>query len=132
MPHPDIPEQKRFSILKRAHSFAHAGRGLRIFLHSTHNAWIHLAVLVVAVALGIALHIAQTEWLILTLAAGFVLAVEAINTAIEIDIDLTSPQFHPYARDTKDVAAAAVLISAITAVIIGLIIFVPHLLALRK
>ena len=66
------------------------------------------------------------------LAAGFVLTTEAINTAIEIDINLTSPQFHPYARDTKDVAAAAVLISALTAVIIGLTIFIPHLLALRK
>jgi diacylglycerol kinase len=51
--------------------------------------------------------------------------VEAINTAIEIDIDLTSPEYHPFARDTKDVAAAAVLLSAVTVVIIGLIIFLP-------
>ena len=63
----------------------------------------------------------------LILTSGFVLAAEAFNTAIEIDIDLTSPDFHPYAKDTKDVAAAAVLISAITAMIVGLFIFIPYI-----
>jgi diacylglycerol kinase len=61
-----------------------------------------------------------------------VLVAESINTAIEIDIDLTSPQYHPYARDTKDVAAGAVLISVIGAVIIGAIIFVPKILMLFR
>ena len=55
------------------------------------------------------------------------LVEEAFNTAIEIDIDLTSPTYHPYARDTKDVAAGAVLLSAILAIIVGLMIFVPHI-----
>ena len=64
----------------------------------------------------------------LVLAAGMVLAAEAFNTAIEIDIDLTSPEFHPYARDTKDVAAGAVLIAASTAFVIGMVVFGPHLL----
>ena len=64
------------------------------------------------------------------MAAGLVLAAEEFNTAIEIDIDLTSPEFHPFARDTKDVAAGAVLICAITAAIIGLFIFVPYIAAL--
>lgn len=59
----------------------------------------------------------------LVIATGFVLTAESFNTAIEIDIDLTSPNYHPYARDTKDVAAGAVLISAITALIVGIIIF---------
>ena len=51
---------------------------------------------------------------------------EAFNTAIEIDIDLTSPEFHPYAKDTKDVAAGAVLISAIIAIVVGIHIFLPY------
>ena len=68
--------------------------------------------------------------MMLVFAGGLVLAAEAINTAIEIDIDLTSPQYHPFARDTKDVAAGAVLIAAITAAIVGAFVFVPHLLTL--
>ncbi len=53
---------------------------------------------------------------------------EALNTAIEIDIDLTSPEYHPFARDTKDVAAGAVLLSVFVAVIVGLIVFLPKVL----
>ena len=127
---PTAEEKKNFSIVKRAKSFTHAGRGIWIVVKTTHNMWIHLAALAVAIALGAWLHITIAEWTSLAFAAGFVLAAEAFNTAIEIDIDLTSPEQHPYARDTKDVAAGAVLIAAITAAVIGLIIFVPHLSAI--
>jgi diacylglycerol kinase len=68
--------------------------------------------------------------MLLVFAAGLVLMAEAFNTAIEIDIDLTSPDYHPYARDTKDVAAGAVLIASLTAAIIGILIFAPYLAAL--
>ena len=61
-------------------------------------------------------------------AIGFVIIAEAFNTAIEIDMDLTSPEYHPYARDTKDVAAAAVLLSVRVAMVIGLIVFLPKIL----
>ena len=88
---------------------------------------VHGAVFVAAVALGFFFSITKIEWMMLVLASGLVFATEAINTAIEIDMDLTSPEFHPYARDTKDVAAGAVLIAAITALVIGVLIFVPHL-----
>lgn len=121
-------QANQFSLVKRAKSFTHAGRGLRIFLKTTHNAWIHVAVFVFAVVLGIYFQITHLEWMILVLAGGFVLAAEAFNTAIEIDIDLTSPEYHPYARDTKDVAAGAVLISAITALVLGIFIFAPYIL----
>jgi diacylglycerol kinase len=69
----------------------------------------------------------MTEWLFIAISTGAVLSAEAFNTAIEIDIDLTSPEYHPYARDTKDVAAGAVLITSIMALIIGLIIFIPKI-----
>jgi diacylglycerol kinase (ATP) len=118
----------RFSFVKRAKSFVHAGRGLWIFVKTTHNAWLHIAILILAIALGIYFHITHIEWMLLILVSGFVLAAEAFNTAIEIDMDLTSPESHPYARDTKDVAAGAVLISAIVAVIIGVGIFANHIL----
>ncbi len=63
------------------------------------------------------------------LAIALVIISEILNTAIEIDIDLTSPEYHPYARDTKDVAAGAVLAAALFALIIGLLVFVPKIVA---
>lgn len=122
----DQSEAKRFSFVKRAKSFTYAGRGIWIVLKTTHNAWIHLAIFAVAVVLGFYYRISSIDWILLVCMAGVVLAAEAFNTAIEIDIDLTSPQYHPYARDTKDVAAGAVLITAIAAAIVGAIIFAPY------
>jgi diacylglycerol kinase len=128
---PDPETEKRaFSLVKRGKSFAHAGRGLLIFAKTTHNAWLHAAILLGVVALGLYVGISRTEWLFVVLAAGLVFSAEAFNTAIEIDIDLTSPEYHPFARDTKDVAAGAVLIAAFAAAAIGLIVFVPHVLTL--
>lgn len=123
----DTPEE--FSLIKRAKSFTYATRGIYIFIKTTHNAWVHLVILAIAIALGVYFDITHIEWMMLTLAGGFVLVTEALNTAIEIDINLTSPEYHPYARDTKDVAAGAVLIAAIAASIIGLLIFGRYILA---
>lgn len=124
----NITNQKKFSLIMRAKSFVHAGRGLFIFLKTTHNAWLQIFAFAVAVFFGFYFKISGLEWIALIFAGGFVLVAEAFNTAIEIDMNLTSPEFHPYARDTKDVSAGAVLISAIVASIIGLIIFVPYLI----
>jgi diacylglycerol kinase (ATP) len=120
----DTPQE--FSLLRRAKSFVHAGRGLWLFLRVSHSSWIQVVVLGGVIALGVYFDITATEWILLVLASGFVLCAEAFNTAIEIDINLTSPQYHPYARDTKDVAAGAVLLASIVAVVVGLIIFVPY------
>jgi diacylglycerol kinase (ATP) len=127
---PPLDQPSEFSLVKRAKSFTHATRGMKVLLKTTHNAWVHIAILALACIAGGLFHISRTDWMMLVLAAGFVLAAEAFNTAIEIDMDLTSPKYHPYARDTKDVAAGAVLIASIAALIIGLFIFVPHLIAL--
>jgi len=125
-----LSEKKRFSLVARAKSFTHAFRGIGILVKSTHNFLIHIFVAIIVVILGFILKISYIEWLLIIFAIGFVMVTEAINTAIEIDIDLTSPNFHPYARDTKDVAAGAVLISALVACIIGLIIFLPKIIVL--
>ena len=114
-------------MVKRTQSFTHAWRGLVVFIKSTHNAWIHLTVFVGTLIAGFYFHLNRYEWIALIVAAGFVLMAEAFNTAIEIDIDLTSPDYHPYARDTKDVAAGAVLIASVTAAIIGVLIFTAHI-----
>ncbi len=118
--------EKKFSIVKRAKSFTHAGRGVWVLFKTTHNAWIHSFVLLFVVLGGLVCNVTRVEWMMLIVASGMVLAAEAFNTAIEIDIDLTSPDFHPYARDTKDVAAGAVLITTVAAAIVGLLVFWPY------
>jgi diacylglycerol kinase len=123
-----INTNKNFSIIKRAQSFVHALRGIRLFLQTAHNAWIETALFICTIGLGMYVHITPIEWTMIVLCGGFVLVAEAFNTAIEVDIDLTSPEYHPYARDTKDIAAGAVLLASVTAVVIGMIIFVPYLL----
>lgn len=126
-----IPKKEsRFSIVARAKSFNHAWRGIRLFFMSTHNAWIQVCIGALMIGAGIFFAISHYEWIALIFAIGTVLATEAMNTAFEIDIDLTSPEYHPYARDTKDVAAGAVLITTIMASIIGALIFVPKIIAL--
>lgn len=120
--------KKDFSILRRAKSFVHAGRGIWLFVKTTPNAWIHLATFSTVVLAGIYVSLSSIEWAIIILTSAMVLAAEAFNTAIEIDINLTSPTYHPHARDTKDVAAAAVLITALAAMAVGVCIFSKYLL----
>ena len=90
--------------------------------------WAGIFTGLLAVYLGFILNISSTEWLFLIFAIFLVLIAEGFNTAIEIDINLTSPEYHPYARDTKDVAAAAVLLSVFVAIIVGLIVFLPKII----
>lgn len=121
-------EQKAWRKVKNKQKFENAFRGLYIFWLSTKNLRIHIPVALLAVFFGYYFCVSSFEWIALVFAIGFVLVAEAINTAIEIDIDLTSPEYHPYARDTKDVAAGAVLLATFTSVIIGMIIFLPKIL----
>lgn len=125
-----LSEKGRFSLVSRIKSTNHALRGLSIFFKTTHNAWVHIFFGVLAIILGFILEISSIEWIFITLVIGLVLLFEMINTAIEIDIDLTSPDYHPYARDTKDVAAGAVSVAVIIAGIVGIIIFIPKIVAL--
>jgi diacylglycerol kinase (ATP) len=121
---------KKFSVLDRIKSTNHAWRGVGILLRTTHNAWVHIFFGFFAIFLGFKLNISEVEWAIIILAIGLVIVAEAFNTAIEIDIDLTSPEFHPYARDTKDMASGAVLLMTALAGVVGLIIFGPKIWAL--
>jgi diacylglycerol kinase (ATP) len=126
----NIEEKKAFSLIARMRSFNHAFRGIGIIFKTQHNAWVHIVVAVVVTILGFVFHINEAEWGLLVLSMFAVLSAEGFNTALEIDMDLTSPTYHPYAKDTKDVASGAVLLTAIGASIVGLIIFLPKVLAL--
>ncbi len=124
-----LSEKKRFSIIARGRSVKHAVRGIKIILKTQHNAWVHTFFAFLAIFLGFYLHISLGEWAAIILSITSVFVAEAFNTAMEIDIDLTSPTYHPYARDTKDVAAGAVLLTVIGSGILGIIIFLPKILA---
>ena len=123
-----MQEKKRFSIVARIKSANHAWRGIGILFKTSHNARLGLALSLLVIYLGFQFSISNIEWMLLVFAIGLVFVAEAINSAIEIDMDLTSPEYHPYAKDTKDVAAGAVLLSVIVAVIVGAIIFLPKLI----
>ncbi|MFO7625734.1 MAG: diacylglycerol kinase family protein [Candidatus Fermentibacteraceae bacterium] len=111
-----------------ADSFGHAFRGLRLLLKTQRNARVHTAVLIVVVAAGFAVGLSSLEWALVVLASALVFSAEAINTALEKLADRVSPEKHPLVRDAKDAAAAAVLISAIGAAVLGALVFIPALL----
>lgn len=125
-----ISEKKRFSVVARGRSFRYAVRGMGIILKTQHNFWVQVFAAAIVAFLGVFLQVSPTEWALLVLAVTAVFVAESFNTAIEIDIDLTSPQYHPYARDTKDVAAGAVLLAVLGATLIGCIVFIPKILIL--
>ncbi len=114
-------------LSKRIKSFKYAFRGILTLVQSEPNARIHLFAAILVVGAGIFFSIAPGQWMAIVLCIGFVMAAEAFNTAIELLTDLISPDFHPLAGKAKDVAAAGVLLSAITAIIVGLFIFLPEL-----
>src|ERR1035437_2573739 len=120
-------EKKNFSLVARMKSANHAWRGICILFKTSHNAWMHVFFGLMAIYLGFILNISSVEWVLIVFTIGLVIIVEAFNTAIEIDIDLTSPNYHPYARDTKDVAAGSVAVAVVIACIVGLIIFIPKI-----
>lgn len=113
---------------KRIKAFGYAFRGLADLLRTQAHAQIHLLAIVCVGAAGWYFKLSKTEWLAVVLAMALVLALEAVNTAIEYLTDLVSPDYHPLAGKAKDVAAAAVLIAAIGAVIVGGMVFLPRVL----
>ncbi len=112
---------------KRIKSFGYAFKGIASLIKKEHNAWIHCTAIVVVTLAGFYFGITPTEWCIVVLCFGLVLAAEGFNTAIERLVDLVSPEYHPIAGDVKDVAAGAVLICAIAAAIVGMIVFIPYM-----
>lgn len=116
-----------FSPSARAKSFVYAWRGLVALITTQHNAWIHLAAAAGVMAAGARVGLERWEWAWLILAIGLVFAAEAMNTAIETLADALSPDFNEGVGRAKDVAAAAVLILALTAALIGALVFLPHL-----
>lgn len=119
---------KKFSWKERGSSFGYAWNGLKALFRTEHNAWIHGGLTVVVVFFSLLLGVNFTEAAILVLTMAFVWTAEIFNTALEKAMDFISKEKHPQIGLVKDLAAAAVLVSAIAAVLIGLFIFLPKLL----
>src|SRR5512135_1696117 len=109
-------------LRSRARSFGHAFRGWWYVLRTQRNAWIHAAIATVVLVVSIWVGLAPRDWAIIILAAALVFTAEFLNTAIEVVVDLASPQVHPLAKIAKDVGAASVLLAALAAVVIGLLL----------
>ena len=122
-------DTRPFSAGDRLRSFGFAFRGIRCILRTQHNAWLHTLATVAVVIAGIALRVSTTEWCLLVLAMMGVWTTEAFNTALEQLSDAVSPQEHLLVGQAKDIAAGAVLLSAIGAAIIGLIVLGPRVMA---
>lgn len=120
----------RSGLTKFVAGFGFAFSGLWRAIRTQVNMKVHIALAVLALALGIALHLSPVEFAIIFLTIAGVMVAEMFNTVIELTVDLASPSYHPLAKIAKDVAAGAVLLSAIMAVVIALFIYGPHLLAL--
>jgi diacylglycerol kinase len=111
----------------RGLSLAAAWAGIRYTLRTQPNVWIELAAVAVVIAAGIWLRISGVEWALLILTFGVILALEAVNTAIETVVDLASPHYHPLAKIAKDTAAGALLIAVFSSVGVAAFIFGPRL-----
>ena len=119
-------------LLSRLTSFRHALRGWWYVLQTQRNAWIHGVVAAAVLAVGLWLGLPPRDWAVLILTIAMVFAAEFINTAIEAVVDLATTERHPLAKVGKDVGAAAVLIAALAAVLVGLLILGPPLLEKLK
>jgi len=109
-------------------SFSYALRGIGTVFKEEFNATVHLLAAMVAIVLGIVLKVAWFEWIILVLVMGGVFTMELINTSIEHLADLYSRELNPNIKKIKDLAAGAVLVASITALVVGLIIFLPKIM----
>jgi diacylglycerol kinase (ATP) len=123
-------DNNKFAIRDRLKSFRFAFNGIRILLIHEHNAWVHLFAVVCVILTAFLLKISILEWVTIVIVIGFVIALEAINSSIEKLSDFVSPEKHNQIKIVKDLSAAGVLLSAITAVIVGLLIFMPKLIAI--
>lgn len=107
-------------------SFKYALEGIWVALKDEPNLLIHLVITLLVILLGLYFNISLFEWLVLVLTFGLIISLELTNTAIEEAVDSFTESEHPSAKKAKDVAAGAVLVASITAIIIGIFIFLPY------
>jgi undecaprenol kinase len=123
----DLRDKKKYHFVA---TFKFALEGIKVSFLQERNMRIHTCLSLLVILVGWILSLSISEWLFVLLAIGGMLALEMTNSAIERVVDLVTDQYHPLAKQAKDIAAGAVLIYAILSVIIGLIIFIPKIWAI--
>ena len=126
----DIKEEFEVEAKKLVNSFKFAGVGIFTAWKKERNMKIHFFVMFIVIVLGFVFKIEPLEWIACFILFGGVIGAEMFNTAIETVVDLVTPYKNEKAKITKDVAAGGVLVWAIVAAIVGLVIFVPKVIAL--
>ena len=125
-----MKKQEKFSIAKRLKSFTYAFNGLKVLFAEEHNSRIHLFATVCVIIAGALLKLSLLEWAAVAFAVGLVFSGEIFNSAIEDLSDVVCPERDDRIKKVKDLAAAAVLVNAIAAAVIGLLVFVPKIIQL--
>ena len=119
-----------YSFKKQMKSFTFAWKGILTCAGHEQNITFHLLAAIAVIVAGFIFHITHIEWMVVMLCIGSVIAAELFNSAIERLVDLVSPERNRIAGEVKDIAAGAVLVTAIAAATVGLIVFLPYILAL--
>jgi diacylglycerol kinase (ATP) len=114
-------------LQERVNSIRFALDGIGKFFSEEPNAWIHLAATILVFVLAFIFHLGGTEKLALVIVTGMVWVAEAFNTVVERIMDHISPEKDPHVKFIKDLSAGAVLLSAVTALITGAIVFIPKI-----
>lgn len=114
--------------MRRIKSFIHAFNGIKMAFKEEPNFRIHVVATIMVIAAGLYFQLSTEEWLAVIIVIGLVLLTELLNTAIENIADFISPERHEKIKTIKDISASAVLISAIVALMVGLLIFIPKIL----
>lgn len=124
-------ERKRQKGIKKfLNSFTYPVKGLKYAYRNEQNLAVDVGMALVVIIFGFIFKLSAGEWAVLMITIGLVLSMELVNTAIEATIDLITEEYHPLAKVAKDTSAAAVFVIAIAAVIVGIIIFLPKILAI--
>lgn len=119
-----MPGEKKKPLWR---SFGYAFSGIWTGIRKERNMKIHSAALMLVVIAGTVFKISVMEWCVCIILCALVMALELVNTAVEAVVDLVTEEQRPLAKIAKDTAAGAVLIAAIASVIVGLLIFIPHM-----
>ena len=120
--------KKQKGLKKFLHSFEYPIKGLRYAYRNEQNLAFDVGMSLLVIIAGILFKISISEWALLALTIGIVLSLELVNSSIEAVVDLVTEDYHPLAKVAKDTSAAAVLVSAVASVVVGLIIFLPKII----
>ena len=122
--------KKKFSLRKRIKSFAYAFAGVRLVFAQEHNAWIHAVATICVVVAGFLFRISRLEWIAVVICIAMVISAEIINSSLERMADFVQPERDDRIKEIKDLGAAAVLVCAIASTIVGIVIFLPKIIAI--